>query len=84
MEFVHVKRIRTGRGKDDGGNPENYQQEDGSVVVPEALRPIWALMLLKIEVSLIKTEWHQAKLVTPGYGIPKEAEMALKINVGDI
>ena len=45
---------------------------------------IWALMLLKNRSIFKKAEWHQVKLVTPGYGLPKETEMALKINVGDI
>jgi len=36
---AHLERLRGGRGPRHGRRPGNYQQEDGSVVVPDALRP---------------------------------------------
>jgi seryl-tRNA synthetase len=36
---AHPKRLRPGRGPHHGGHPGNYQQADGSVIIPEKLRP---------------------------------------------
>ena len=38
----HLQRQRPGRGPHLAGHLENYQQADGSVLIPEALRPTWA------------------------------------------